>query len=167
MQLRAVEKEDLKQLRDWRNAPEIKKFTREYRELSMQNQLQWLESLAKDKNTIMFAVETKDEKLIGCTGLTYIDWKNHNAEISIYIGDKKYREKGHGTDIMKTLMNYAFDELNLHMLFGEIFEYNKANVRLFEKCGFKKDGVFRDRLYRDGKYWNSFIYSILRGEWRG
>jgi len=166
IRLRAVEKEDLKQLRDWRNEPEIKKFTREYIELSMQNQMQWLESLAKDKNTIMFAVETKKGKLIGCTGLTYIDWKNRGAEVSIYIGEKRYKGRGYGTDTLKTLMDYGFRELNMHMLFGEIFEYNKANIGLFEKCGFKRDGVLRQRLYRDDKYWNSIFYSILKGEWK-
>jgi UDP-4-amino-4,6-dideoxy-N-acetyl-beta-L-altrosamine N-acetyltransferase len=166
IRLRAIEKEDLKQLRGWRNEPEIKKFTREYRELSMQNQLQWLDFLARNKNTIMFAVETKNGKLIGCTGLTYIDWKNRGAEASIYIGDKKYKGKGYGTDTLKTLMKYGFEELNLHMLFGEIFEYNKANIRLFEKCGFKRDGILRHRLYRDGKYWNSIFYSILKREWQ-
>lgn len=166
IRLRAIEKEDLKQLRNWRNEPEIKKFTREYRELSMQNQLQWLDSLASDKNTIMFAVETKKGKLVGCTGLTYIDWKNSRAEVSIYIGDKNYKGKGYGTDTLKTLIKYGFEELNLHLLFGEIFEYNKANIGLFEKCGFKKDGVLRHRLYRDRKYWNSIIYSILDKEWQ-
>jgi len=166
VRLRAVEKKDLKQLRDWRNAPEVKKFTREYQELSMRNQLQWLDSLARDRNTIMFVVETKKGKLMGCSGLTYIDWKNHRAEISIYIGDKKYRGKGYGADVMKTLMAHGFEELNLHMLFGEIFEYNKANIRLFEKCGLKRDGILRHRLYRDGRYWNSIIYSILDSEWK-
>lgn len=131
----------------------------------MQNQLQWFESMAKDKNTMMFAVETKKGKLIGCTGLTYIDWKNSKAEVSIYIGNKKYKWKGYGTDTLKTLMDYGFRELNLHMLFGEIFEYNEVNIKLFEKCGFKKDGALRHRLYRDGKYWNSIIYSILDEEW--
>lgn len=121
--------------------------------------------MAKDKNTMMFAVETKKGKLIGCTGLTYIDWKNSRAEVSIYIGDKKYKGKGYGTDTLKVLIDYGFRELNLHMLFGEIFEYNRANIRLFEKCGFKKDGVLRHRLYRDGKYWDSIIYSILDKEW--
>jgi UDP-4-amino-4,6-dideoxy-N-acetyl-beta-L-altrosamine N-acetyltransferase len=143
IRLRAIERKDLKSLRDWRNDPDVKKFMREHRELSMQNQQQWLDSLAKDRNTIMFAVETKKGKLIGCTGLTYIDWKNSRAEVSIYIGDKKYKGKGYGTDTLKTLMDYGFRELNLHMLFGEIFEYNKANIGLFEKCGFKRDGVLR------------------------
>jgi UDP-4-amino-4,6-dideoxy-N-acetyl-beta-L-altrosamine N-acetyltransferase len=166
IRLRAVEKEDLKRFRDWRNDPDVKKFTREYRVLSMQNQMQWLDFLARNKNTIMFAVETKKGKLIGCTGLTYIDWKNRGAEVSIYIGDKKYKGKGYGTDTLKTLMKYGFEGLNLHMLFGEIFEYNKANIRLFEKCGFKRDGVLRHRLYRDGKYWNSIFYSILKREWQ-
>lgn len=162
--LRAVEKKDLKKLRDWRNDPDVKRFTREYRELNIQSQLQWLDSLARDKNTVMFAVETKKGKLIGCTGLTYIDWKNRRAEVSIYIGDKNYKGKGYGTDALKTLMKYSFEELNLHMLFGEIFEYNKANIKLFEKCGFKRDGVLRHRLYRDGRYQNSIFYSILEEE---
>jgi len=165
VRLRAVEREDLKRLRDWRNDPEVKKFTREYLELGMRHQLRWLDSLVKDKNTMMFAIETKNRKLIGCTGLTYIDWKNRRAEVSIYIGDKKYKGKGYGTDTLKTLMDYGFRELNLHMIFGEIFEYNMANIKLFEKCCFKKDGVLRHRLYRNGKYWDSIFYSILKDEW--
>lgn len=166
IRLRAIEKEDLKRLRDWRNESEIKKFMREHRELSMQNQMQWLESLAKDKNTVMFAIETKKGKLIGCTGLTYIDWKNSRAEVSIYIGDKEYKGRGYDTDTLKTLVEYGFKELNMHMLFGEIFEYNKANIGLFEKCGFKRDAVLRHRLYRDGRYWDSIFYSILDKEWK-
>jgi len=166
IRLRAVEKGDLKQLRDWRNNPEIKKFMREYRELSMQNQMRWLESLAHDRNTIMFVFETKRGKSIGCGGLNYIDWKNSRAEVSIYIADRKYREKGHDVDTLKTLMEYGFEELNLHMLFCEIFKYNKAKISLFEKCGFKKEGALKHRVYRNGKYWDSLIYSILGRGWK-
>ncbi len=83
--LRAIEKTDLTQLLQWRNIPEFRRFFREYRELSNENQLLWFEKyVMDDPNTIMFAiVELATEKLIGACGLCYIDWVNRNAAFSI------------------------------------------------------------------------------------
>jgi len=69
--LRAIEKTDLTQLLQWRNIPEFRRFFREYRELSNENQLLWFEKyVMDDPNTIMFAiVELATEKLIGACGL--------------------------------------------------------------------------------------------------
>ena len=45
--LRAVEKEDLILLRDWRNLTDFRKHFREVRELSLTDQEEWFESLQK------------------------------------------------------------------------------------------------------------------------
>jgi len=161
---RAIERDDLPQLRDWRNDPEIRTRTREFRLLSMENQERWYKALHDDRNTVMFAVVNKARKLIGVVGLTYIDWKNRRAEVSIYIGDRSAQGKGYGFDTLRTIVRYGFEHVNLHKLYAEIFAFNEPSVRLFEKAGFRKDGVKREDQFVDGKYWDTYVYSILENE---
>lgn len=165
--LRAIERDDLTQLRDWRNDEEIRRRTREFRLLSMENQERWFKSLHDDRNTIMFAILDDGKKLIGVVGLTYIDWKNRRAEVSIYIGDKAAQGKGYGMDTLRTVMRYGFHDANLHKLYAEIFAFNEPSVRMFEKAGFTRDGVKREDQFVDGKHWDTYMYSILENEFKG
>lgn len=95
VKLRQIEEFDLAKLRDWANSPYIRAYTREYRPLNMLNQKRWFESLFTNRSNIMFAIEKKDDKeIIGCCGLTHINWKEGHGEVSIYIGEQKWQEKG-------------------------------------------------------------------------
>ena len=94
VKFRAIERDDLPRLRDWRNSPAIRRRTREFRLLSLVDQERWFESLHNDRHTIMFDVLDEKDTLIGVAGLTYIDWKNRRAEVSIYVGDEGAQGKG-------------------------------------------------------------------------
>jgi len=167
VRFRAIEREDLPQLRDWRNHPEIRRRTREFRLLSMENQERWFAQLHDDRNTVMFAVLDEQGKLIGVVGLTYIDWKNRKSEVSIYIGDESAWGKGYGLDALRTLVGYGFHTANLHKLYAEIFSFNEPSIKLFEKAGFKPDGRKREDQFVDGKYWDTLVYSLLASEFPG
>lgn len=88
VKFRAIERDDLPRLRDWRNSPAIRRRIREFRLLSLVDQERWSESLRNDRHTIMFDVLDEKDTLIGVAGLTYIDWKDRRAEVSIYVGDE-------------------------------------------------------------------------------
>ena len=164
--LRALEVEDLGQLRDWRNADFVRETCREYRLLNMEQQKRWFDSLLKTSpDTIMFGIENKEGKLIGVCGLTRINWKNGNAEVSIYIGEREWQEKGAATDSLKTLVKYGFETLNLHGVYAIIFEFNKPSIKLFEKYGFKFEGKHREAHYIKGRYWDELVYGMLREEY--
>ncbi len=85
VRLRKIEEVDLPKLRDWRNSPYIRAYTREYRPLNMLNQNKWFSSLLIDQTKVMFVIEKKeDSELVGCCGLTYINWKEgHGKYLSI------------------------------------------------------------------------------------
>ena len=121
--LRALEKEDLENLRTWRNLKHVRKSTREYRLLNMINQKDWFESIHKNNppKDIMFGIINKKNKLIGVTGLTYIDWKNRTSEISIYLSYPKWQKKPEAKNTLELIMQYGFDELNLNRLLVEIY----------------------------------------------
>ena len=167
IRFRALEREDLKQLRDWRNAPEIFSRVREYRYLNMENQEAWFNSLRDDRKTIMFGVDhSLIGSFVGVCGLTGIDWIGRKAEVSIYIGNKEDRQKGLGLEILNALSKYAFEECNLNRLWAEVFDSNQASRRLFIKAGYKEEGVLLSNAYKNGHYQNSHIYRMLKDEWQ-
>ena len=166
VKLRPLELEDLDVLKKWRNSKFIRIATREYRLLNMINQKHWFESIHKDNppKYIMFGILNSKNNLIGVCGLTYIDWKNRHAEVSIYIGKNNWQKLKEAKDNLQVLINYGFGELNLHRLWAEIYETAPNNVILFEQMKFKKEGKLRDQLWRNGKWHNSFLYAKLSKE---
>ena len=161
--LRSLEENDLEILKNWRNSPHIRKTTREYRILNMLNQKNWFSSLHQNDppKNIIFGVENNKKNLIGVCGLTYIDWKNKHAEISIYLGKKNWQKSLLGKELLQLITDYGFGELNLHRLYAEIFSTAPENIKLFEKMNFHREGILREKLWRNGKWNYSFIYAKI------
>lgn len=100
-----------------------------------------------------FALETKeDRKLIGQCGFVKINWKNRTGELAILIGEKAYRGKGYGADAIQVLCKFGFEELNLHKIKAAVFDFNTAAQRCYEKCGFRREGVLKEEIFREGAY---------------
>jgi RimJ/RimL family protein N-acetyltransferase len=66
---------------------------------------------------------------------------------------------------MGLALRFAFDELNLHRLQLTAFSYNERAVALYEKLGFRQEGVFREFLQRDGRRHDMILFGLLRHEW--
>ena len=170
--LRALERDDLPQLQKWRNREEFRRYFREYRELSMENQSDWFDRLViQDHQTLMFGiVDNESGKLAGATGLCYIDWVNRNADLSLYIGWKNLyidtEPEGYAWACLNLLCTYAFNTVNLHKLWTEIYSFDKPKHILYENYGLKRDAILRDNCFCDGQYHDSYIYSLLAHEWR-
>lgn len=163
--LRAIEKEDLPLLMEWRNQPEYRRYFREYRELSSGHQANWFESrVMKDSSTEMFAiVDLKTGELIGACGLCYIDWINRNADFSIYIGkDGVYIDDVYAVDAAKVMMKYGFEELNLHRIWAEIYDFDEKKQEMFKTLGFELEGRHKEQHWTEGKWCDSLYYGILK-----
>ncbi|MCF6296408.1 MAG: GNAT family N-acetyltransferase [Flavobacteriaceae bacterium] len=164
--LRAVEKEDLVLLRDWRNNPDFRKNFREVRELNMANQENWFnKSCINNPNDFMFIIERlSDNKPIGACGLLYINWIIRSADFSFYIGDEEayIDSKGYAEEAVNLLVDYGFSILNLHKVWMELYEFDIVKIDFFtNKFNFTKDGVLKDNCFDGGKYWDSFIISKI------
>lgn len=164
--LRAVEKRDLPLLLDWINDPDISRMVEGWSfPLSIEHQERWFESALKDERNKRFIVESYEDGVIGLTGLWEIDWHNRHALTALKLGASNIRGKGYGTDAILTLMAYAFTNVNLNRLWGEIIDFNTASYRVYvQKCGWRVEGVFRQHLYREGKYHDQLRVAILRDE---
>lgn len=161
--LRAVEKDSIEQFRQWRNRPELRRYFREYRELSSTMQNAWYENrVLSDDKQVNFEIRFKDT-LIGHCGLYYIDWIHRHAEFGIYIGDDSFRSGGFGSDALRTLVKYGFNDLNLNKIWCEVYTNNDA-LDIYRHIGFTDEGVLRQHYYNEGKYWDSTMLSMLKSE---
>lgn len=165
--LRGIEKKDLPQLMEWRNKPSLRKYFRETAEINSINQNKWFD-IINDKNSIhkMFAIVNKDtNELMGACGLCYIDWVNRSADFSIYLGyNDIYIDEEYAIDAAILMKSYAFDILNLHRLWAEIYTIDEAKKKFFDILNFKLDGEHRATYWYDSKWHNSLFYSFLSSD---
>lgn len=163
--LRALEKDDLSLLRDWRNITSFRRNFREYRELNMTNQLNWFERVNASSNDFMFIiVRLEDNEPLGACGLLYTNWIIRSADFSFYIGfEEAYiDEVGYAKEAASLLINYGFRNLNLNKIWMELYEFDETKLNFFKnEFGFKVDGQLRENCFEDGKYWDSFIISLI------
>lgn len=164
VKLKSVEPSNLKLIRDWRNSSGTREFNTQFTLLNMRNQNAWFDSISKSGSSRkMFMILDEHEKPVGVCGLINIDTENRSAEVAIILGEK-YRGRHLGSESLETLVAYGFKKLKLHRIGAEIFEYNKTSVKLFERMNFKFEATLRERLWRNGRWWDVYLYSILSGE---
>lgn len=116
-------------------------------------------------NVIFLVLEKKTEKPIGYAGLYEINSIARKAEYRILIGDRNFWGKGLGTEITELLIYYGFDRLNLHRIYLGFTANNMSAKRAYEKAGFKCEGVLKDDIYRNSRYYDSVRMAILREEY--
>lgn len=159
---RRVAKKDLKIIRDWRNSEEIRRFNTQFTLLNMKDQEKWFDEISQpNTKRCMFMIIYK-RKPIGICGLIHYNAKNRCADVAIIIGETKMQDKGLGVKSLKILIEHGFKKLRLHRIGAEIFEYNLKSLKLFENLNFKREATLRECLWRDGKWWNVYLYSIIR-----
>lgn len=117
-------------------------------------------------NDYYFHLRTLEgDHLIGFVALFNIKWPSQHAEIAIGIGEPEYRGKGYGSDALRVLLNYAFNELNLYRVELDVMAYNAAAIQAYERVGFVREGVKRALVQRNGQRHDVACYAILRPEW--
>jgi len=127
----------------------------------------WEKDAEKQRNQFNFAVRLKaDDRLLGFARLYRIEWTHAAGALQIGIGDRNDRGKGYGTEALRMLLRYAFDELNLYRLSASTVEYNTSAIRFLERAGFVVEVRRRQAVQRDGKRWDVVMLGLLRDEWK-
>jgi RimJ/RimL family protein N-acetyltransferase len=166
VRLRALEKTDIDEILKWINDPEVISNLILRYPVSKYQEEKWIEKILEgtDERNKHFVIETKEGVYLGGIGLHNINWNDRNAEVGIVIGKKEYWNKGYGTDAMMTILDFAFNRMNLYRVYLRVYDFNQRGVRSYEKCGFKKEGVLREDRYMEGKYHDTIIMGILKDE---
>ena len=162
MRLRAIEPEDVPMLLRWINESPARTWLMTRLPLSRNAEQEWAARAAVSPSTPTFVVQTKSGEDIGVAGLMLLGAR---AELGIALHDSRFWNGGHGTDAVRVLVDGAFRALPLQRI--ELFVYpdNVRAIRCYEKAGFAREGVLRAREYRQGRYDDVVIMSVLHHEW--
>ncbi len=162
--LRAIEEGDLETLLRWRNRPDYRTYFREVRELSMADQRRWYHEVVLTSPAVrMFAITTPDNaRLLGACGLCYIDPVRRSADFSIYIGaEDLYIDDVYAPEAGRLLLNYGFQEMNLHRIWAEIYDHDTRKQALLPDLGFTLEGRLKDHHFTNGQFVDSLMYGQI------
>ncbi len=120
---------------------------------------------AATDETVMAVIARENDTYIGNVGLYRIDRIALSAEYRIFLGHNAFRGKGLGTEAANLMISYAFDRLNFNKVWLGVNEINVAALKSYEKSGFVREGILRDEIYRNGRYYDAIRMSILRREY--
>lgn len=164
--IRAIELSDAELLREMINDEEIEQMMWGYSfPVAKHQQVSWIENLSRNNDAIFRGMIDVNNVSVGTVILSDIDMKSGTAEIHIKLAKSSDRGKGYGKDTVLTMLCYAFNELRLNCVYCRIKEDNIPSQKLFESCGFTKEGCLRARVYRQGRFYDFYEYSILRTEY--
>jgi ribosomal-protein-serine acetyltransferase len=107
-----------------------------------------------------------DGVLVGSMGFHTIKQEHDWAEIGYWVA-KEYEGKGIITACTKAIIEYGFNELNLHRIQIRCDSLNLKSKAIPERLGFTYEGTTREDHKRNGMYSNGLIYGLLRNEWNG
>ena len=120
----------------------------------------WYETVNSQANRLDLAIEYKGT-IAGEVVLNEYDEDLRTCNFRILIGEK-FRDKGLGSDSIKTFINYAFNTLNLHRIELEVIAFNPRARHVYEKCGFVYEGTKRKAHRFDDEWIDINLMSILK-----
>lgn len=124
----------------------------------------WAEREEKD-NEFRFNIITKlNKQMIGNCDIWAMPY-SRSACLGILIANKEFQNKGIGTEVIKLLLKYCFEELNMHNVMLQLDSTNERAYRCYEKAGFKECGRERECNFHHGKYSDTITMQILEQDY--
>lgn len=155
---------------EWNNDRELNSLDSElpYEEESFGDFKNRFEKLivSTDPTSVDFEIHAEDDTLIGVAYVSEISHHHRRCNAGITIGDRSYWGKGYGRDALNTLLEYCFDDLNMHRVSTATYEYNEAWTRLVQWAGFEFEGRVKEYLYRDGRYFDKDLFGLVESAYR-
>lgn len=170
--IRPIEESDLQFLADMRNHPDTWPFLNTLNFVNIPRQKAWLERSSLDHrqmnfvfcNSYQFGPREAHTRL-GFVRMDELDTINGSVRVG---GDvhPNFRGQGLSKEMYKVIFKFTFDYLRLHRVWLLVADFNIRGINLYKKLGLKEEGIQRETLFRDGKYHNHLVMSILESEYR-
>ena len=112
------------------------------------------------KGMYWFVRHKIDNILIGTASIVNIDYLRKSVEWG-YAIDPNFWGKGYILQLQEILKKYIFDKLLFNRIYGNTFVTNKRAISSLISTGMKEEGIARQYYFKDGKYVDSWMYSML------
>lgn len=164
--LRALEPEDLEFVYAIENNESVWEVSNTQTPYSRFLIRQYLENAHQDiyeAKQLRMAICLKNSfEAIGLIDLFDFDPKNNRAGVGILISNESNRNKGVGSEALALIINYAFEQLQLHQLYANIGSDNEISLQLFTKFGFQKIGTKKDWIKVNNNYKDELLFQLIK-----
>ena len=164
VRLRHVVDSDSDVLFEWINNRELVVFNAPFREISLPEHLAWFARIRAQEDIAFFMIENVETGMtIGSCQLLNIHPIHRSAELQIRIGAMNFQNQGAGSEAVRQLTDYGFSVLNLHRISLHVFANNLMAIRVYEKNGFVREGLFRQAARIEGHWLDVVCMAKVRG----
>lgn len=164
VRLRPPRPEEAPDFATWFEDMEVTRFLNMRNPPSADMEKEFYERVARDPNTIWWAVEHAG-KLVGGTAINDIDWKWGHGRTGTVIADKSVWGKGLARELMQLRAEYAFTQTPLRALRSGYLDGNVASGRAQKSAGYKEVGRWHRDRFVDGKWADTILTELLREDW--
>jgi len=163
-----VTSEDIEILKKGYNDPDVRDAMFMYFPLTTEDTENKIEAMAKEEKAInLMIVEKETQKVVGHTALVRPDWISRMMTFYIVLLDKTVWGKGLGSEATGMVVTYGFNMLNLNRIQLHVNAENEPAKAVYKKIGFKHEGTLRQAMYKNQKYYDFWLMSILAEEFNG
>jgi diamine N-acetyltransferase len=167
VELAALREEDSPLLHEWINDRELVTHSAPFREVSRAEHDEWFDRVRSRQDMRIFGIRLLDaDRLVGSCQLHSIHPVHRSAELQLRIGAGDARGRGIGSEATRLLLQYGFEQLDLHRIYLHVFESNEVARRLYERVGFRTEGLLKEAARIDDSWRNFLVMAILRSEYR-
>ena len=162
--LKRVRLNDLTYILKWWQNQDLMRY---YDRLPIHSPLELGEELRRNLSTFNrfdFIIETKVGEPIGLIYLQKISYNDRHCEIHIMIGESDKNTQLAGVEAGFLLLYYAFNQLNIHKVYGHVMEFASGAERLMKAVDFKEEAILKKTIYQKGRFWDVRIYGLLNTE---
>ena len=166
--IRPMHADEVEQLYEWATDPEVSPLWggREryptLRDFVADWKPYYFDSTRPEKGRC-FTIEA-DGKPIGMLATNEVRIRDQNVDVDILIGEASCREKGYGTDALQTFVKFLLETVGLHRVSIGAYAHNALALHVYEKVGFKREGVLRESDYVGGTWVDVIVLSILASD---
>lgn len=167
IEFKIISRHGLDKRTEWINDPDIQKTLNYDTPISREMTNKWFENIFYDFSRKDFEIyDYKTKKYIGFCGVINIKYPEKKAEVYVTIGEKEYWGKGYGTEAYKLLSRYCFEQKGLNKIYAYYNTDNLASQRIFNKLGWKNEGLLRKDIFSHGKLIDRYLFSKLSEEYK-
>jgi RimJ/RimL family protein N-acetyltransferase len=166
VELTPLRPEDSALLFEWINDRALVTLSAPFRPVSEADHDAWFAQVRRRDDLRIFGIR-ENGRLVGTCQLHSIHPVHRSAELQIRIGASDARGRGLGEAATTRLLEIGFRELDLHRVYLHVLATNEPARRLYERVGFRVEGVQREAAWIEGAWIDVVLMAILADEFEG
>lgn len=157
-----MKQSDLQQVLAWRNAPDVRRFMYTQHEISLAEHMHWFEQASQDnkRHLLIFEQGGRAQGFINLHEMAeggIADWGFYAAPDA---------PTGTGRQLGASALAYAFAQLGLHKVCGQVLAFNERSIQFHLRLGFQQEGILREQHFDGERYHAVVCFGLLAAEWR-